>query len=254
MQTKFTIGWVKDTPDTRDYKFTAQTKVRYSTTDLRPLCPPIIDQGNIGSCTACATVAMSQFVRAKEKFTLWTPSPLFTYYATRLLEKTVEVDCGASVRDAIKSTVLYGIAPELFWRYKPANVSVRPPEGVWIEASKHETLKYLRIDNTDPTSLTGCINEGYPFVFGMNVYSSFLSSKVNATGIVPTPNIKSEKLLGGHCMMGVGYQGTGADMKLIVQNSWGRKWGANGYCYIPFSYITNPKNADDFWTIRTTEN
>lgn len=254
MQNKFAAGWVKDKPDDRDFKYTVPPKTPTVVKDLRPNCPPIIDQGSLGSCTACATVAMSQFVRMKEKFTLWTPSPLFTYYATRLMENTVDKDCGASVRDAIKSTVVYGVAPELFWKYNPSKFSVKPPEGVWTEASKHESLKYLRIDNTDPNHLISCINEGYPFVFGMNVYNSFMSSKVSSTGVVPLPNTKTEKLLGGHCMMGVGYQGTGANMSLIVQNSWSRRWGVNGYCFVPFSYLTNTTNADDFWTIRTTKN
>ena len=155
MQTKFTAGWVKDTPDERDYKFKASEVKRAATiSDLRSTCPPVFDQGSIGSCTACATTAMMHFVRTKEKFTEWNPSPLFTYYATRLIENTVSIDCGASVRDAIKSTVQYGIVPELYWRYNPANFAKRPPDAVWTEASKHEAIKYFRIDNTKANKRT----------------------------------------------------------------------------------------------------
>ena len=254
MQT-FTAGWIKDVLDTRDIQYKAGPNiVSKLQSDLRLYCSPVIDQGNIGSCTACATVALIQFVRNKQKYANWTPSPLFTYYASRLIENTVDIDSGASVRDAIKSTFKYGVAPELYWKYNTSKFKVKPPVSVWTEAVKHSTMQYQRIDNTNLNNLTSCINEGYPFVFGMNAYNSFISQKVASTGIVPIPNIKKESLLGGHCMLGVGYQTLNNVSHIIVQNSWGRNWGLAGFCMIPTSYLTNTNYADDFWTIRSTKN
>lgn len=257
MTQQFTSGWLRDKLDERDYKYTLRVKAPTTmlpSVDLRPKCPPILDQGNLGSCTACATTSMVQFVRNIEKFQDFQPSPLFTYYSTRLMEGTEQQDAGASVRDALLSTVKYGVVPELFWRYNIKNFTVKPPAGVWNEALKHQTLSYIRLNSTSVQDICSCLSQGYPFTVGIEVFESFMTSTVARTGIVPMPNVKKENVLGGHCMMAVGYEGVGTNQNLILQNSWGTKWGQRGFCKIPFAYITNPDWAGDFWTIRITEN
>lgn len=256
MAITFKSGWVKDSVDERDYLFKAKIPVRTvvkASVDLRPTCPPVIDQGDLGSCTACATTVMVQYVRKLEKFQNIQLSPLFTYYSSRLLEGTVNQDAGASVRDALISTVKYGVVPELFWRYDIKNFKTKPPSGVWTEALKHQTLQYLRLNNSSVNDILVCLSQGFPFTFGLMVYESFLSGTTARTGLVPLPNTRREKLAGGHCMVGVGYEGTGSNMLLIVQNSWSTKWGNKGFCKIPMSYITDLNLCFDLWTIRTTE-
>ena len=86
----------------------------------------------------------------------------------------------------------------------------------------------------------------YPtIVFGIAVYEIFQSPAVVKSGIVPMPK-KTEKLLGGHAVMAVGF-----DQKqkcFIVRNSWGLKWGQQGYFTMPFEYAQ--VLGRDFWTIR----
>ena len=48
------------------------------------------------------------------------------------------------------------------------------------------------------------ISSGYPFVVGFTVYDSFESNEVAKTGILPLPS-PGEKVLGGHCVLVVGY-------------------------------------------------
>ena len=44
---------------------------------------------------------------------------------------------------------------------------------------------------------------------------------------------------GNHAMVLCGYS---EDEKIfIVRNSWGTKFGDRGYCYIPYSYISDPQ-------------
>jgi hypothetical protein len=72
-------------------------------------------------------------------------------------------------------------------------------------------------------------------------------------GYMQDPDRDNEKLVGAHCMMAVGYLKNYNDKEyLIVQNSWGKEWGTDGYCYIPLSYIMS-NDSFDFWTIRLTE-
>lgn len=95
--------------------------------------------------------------------------------------------------------------------------------------------------------MQGCLAEGYPFVFGFSVYESFESEAVAKSGIVPMP-ASSEKMLGGHCVVAVGYDAT--KRVFIIRNSWGPGWGMKGYCTMPFEYLLDAHLASDFWTIR----
>ena len=54
-------GWMPDVPDQRDLVFAAARAARVPpAVDLRPGCPPVYDQGQLGSCTANAIAAAIQ--------------------------------------------------------------------------------------------------------------------------------------------------------------------------------------------------
>jgi hypothetical protein len=80
-----------------------------------------------------------------------------------------------------------------------------------------------------------------------------MGSTMRSKGVIPIPDPSKEKVIGGHCMLAVGYK-IGDDDKeyIIVQNSWGQYWGDKGYCYIPMEYFCSI-DSYDFWTIRLTE-
>jgi C1A family cysteine protease len=94
--------------------------------------------------------------------------------------------------------------------------------------------------------MKGCLAAGYPFVFGFTVYESFESDAVAKTGVVEMP-APSEKVLGGHAVVAVGYDDS--TQRFIVRNSWGPGWGMGGYFTIPYAYLTDSNLADDFWTV-----
>lgn len=251
------LGCIKDIPDPRDFKFLKSIHwTEMSPIDLRASCPLVRSQGYIGSCTAFASTQLFDFVRRKNNLINWKPSPLFTYYATRKFVNLQDQDSGASVREALKSTARDGVAMERYWPYDMYKFTENPPEEVWINAEKHQALEYSRVDDFDKSAFLGCLNEGYPFVFGIYLYSSFNSFQTVLTGIVPMPNKENEKRIGGHCMMAVGWkkmEQEGVEKEfLIVQNSWGDSWADKGFCYIPMEYIMS-NDAFDFWTIRLTE-
>lgn len=251
------LGCIKDKPDERDFRFVKAVHwTEIAPIDLRPLCPPIRSQGPIGACTAFGCTELFDFVRRKNNLINWTPSPLFTYYATRKFANLQDQDSGASIREALKSTVRDGVAMERYWPYDTSKFREHPPEDVWINAEKHQTLQYLKVDDFDKSAFLGCLNDGYPFVFGILLYNSFNSFQTVLSGQVPIPDKENEKIIGGHCMMAVGYKkidegGAGKEF-IIVQNSWGNNWADHGYCYIPMEYMMS-NDAFDFWTIRLTE-
>jgi C1A family cysteine protease len=126
---------------------------------------------------------------------------------------------------------------------------VKPPAKCYQNAVKHRAVLYQRLTPI-PNQLKGCLASGYPFVFGFTVYESFEGATVAKTGHAPMPK-PSEKVLGGHAVMAVGYDD--AKQWFIVRNSWGTKWGMQGYFTLPYAYVTDRNLADDFWTIRVVQ-
>lgn len=206
--------------------------------DLRHKCPPVYDQGDLGSCTANGIAGCIQFNQPSVM-----PSRLFIYYNERAIEGDPDQDGGAQIHDGIQSIASQGCCPESEWPYDISEFAVKPPTQCYIDAVKDLINDYISMDNTN--DIKQCLNSGYPVVFGMSVYESFESPEVATTGMVPMP-ADSEQIIGGHCMVIVGYD----DSKqcFIVRNSWGNSWGLAGYCYIPYQYIS--EFASDFWAIK----
>ena len=57
--------------------------------DLTSKCPPVYDQGQLGSCTANAISGAIEFDQMKQGITAFMPSRLFIYYNERVIEGTV---------------------------------------------------------------------------------------------------------------------------------------------------------------------
>lgn len=249
---KFIHGWAPDLPDIRDFKYKVPkylAKKVPTKVDLRSKCPPVLDQGELGSCTANAIANAHLFNQKKQKAkNLFLPSRLFIYYNERKLENTIRVDSGAQIRNGFKTISHQGACPEDLWVYDISKFTKKPPVKLYIEALNHQVVEYMRITPT-LANLKGCLADGYPFVFGFMVYESFESDKVAKTGIVPMPS--KERALGGHAVLCVGYSNT--KKQFIVQNSWGSDWADKGYFYLPFDYLTNSNLSDDFWTVRLVE-
>ena len=108
-------GWLPDLPDERDHFYAAPVElagVLPAKVDLRPQCPPVYDQGQLGSCTANAIAGAIEFDRMKQRLAqIFTPSRLFIYYNERAIEHTIDSDSGAQIRDGIKSVGQAGRLP-----------------------------------------------------------------------------------------------------------------------------------------------
>jgi C1A family cysteine protease len=243
-------GWAPDLPDHRDHVYSAPLPVLVKLPpkkDLRSGCPPVYDQGQLGSCTANAISGAIQFEQKKQKVITFMPSRLFIYYNERVMEGTVNSDAGAQIRDGVKSVANIGVCPETEWPYNINKFADKPTPKCDTDAKKCQAVGYQRLDSSDLNQLKGCIASGYPFIFGFTVYDAFESQQVAKTGVLNMPGPK-EKVQGGHAVLAVGYDD--ATQRFTVRNSWGKDWGIKGYFTIPYSYLTTTNLADDFWTIR----
>lgn len=246
-------GWLPDLPDQRDLTYAAPRPVLTklpAKVDLTKLCPPVYDQGQLGSCTANAIGGAFEFELLKQnKADDFMPARLFIYYNERVIENTVNSDSGAMIRDGIKSVNKQGVCPEAMLPYDINKFADKPSDACYAEALKHLVVSYHRVTR-NVNQMKSCLAEGYPFVFGITVYESFEGPAVAKSGTLNMPK-KAEAKVGGHAVMAVGYDS--GSKRFIVRNSWGSAWGKSGYFTIPFDYLLNENLSDDFWTIRLIE-
>ena len=240
-------------PDTEDLRDKVFKSTQFKTIavlpkliDFRSGCSPVVDQGELGSCTANAIASglREYWENLSGKLTLL--SRLWLYWEERNIEGTVNEDSGAYIRDGMKVLQKMGCAPEIDWPYNVMKFTQTPPVKATTNALQFKITEYHRVTNL--TLLKTALAEGYPAVIGINVYESFESDQVAKTGIVPLPK-RGEQLLGGHAILAVGYKDD-AKIKgqgvVICRNSWGENWGDKGYFYLPYSYFAH--YVTDMWT------
>ena len=180
------LGWIPDLPDNRDLTYAATLSVMKKipvSMDLRSQCPPVYDQGQLGSCTGNALAGAYEFDRIKEKKKDFMPSRLFIYYNERVIEHSVSSDAGAKYAMGLKHSTnkAYALKKNAFYDVS-AKFADKPPAKCYTDAKKNEIESYQRLDNTNLTTLKSCISEGFPFVFGFTVYESFMTAAVAKNG------------------------------------------------------------------------
>jgi len=214
--------------------------------DLRPCMTTVENQGNSNSCTANAMAGAYEYLANRLKGTSDDVSRLFIYYNARDLDGDPDKDEGTYLRSCIKVLKKYGTCSEKTWPFDLHRIFEVPHNDAYDEASNFLVEDAYRVD-LDLDKMRSCLAEGYPFTFGLELFSSF--QKAGANGLIPMPDADAEQHDGGHAMLCVGY--SDADKVFIVRNSWGDDWGDRGYCYIPYDYMTNSDLNGDLWTIRS---
>ena len=242
-----TYGTKRDAPDPRDRFFSVSRLFGHPrSVDLRGKTP-VYNQKSLNSCSANAIAAAIRFdhLRRGTRGAL-NPSRLFLYFNERSIEGAVDKNVAVSLRDGYKSLARVGVCSEEHWPYRVRHFAHHPPRTCYDHAAAHRAIEYLRLKQ-DLTHMRDCLASGYPFTAGISIYPSFKTERVKRTGNVPMPK-RGETMLGGHAVLVVGYDDR--VRRVIVQNSWGRTWGAGGYCSIPYDFILHGDHAWDLWTVR----
>lgn len=268
------MGYLRELPDFRDYtpdsdevrKILAKSaglksaaKAAPAKVDLRAWCSPIENQGSLGSCTAHAGVGMLEYYQRRAFGRHVDGSRLFLYKATRKLMGWTG-DTGAYLRDTMKAMVMCGVPPETYCPYVIAQFDDEPTAFLYALGDNYEAVKYYRLDpaGTPPATVLANVRTylaaGLPSMFGFTVYSS-IPGNGDKKGEIPFPK-RGEKVLGGHAVLAVGYDddkkiGTSKGA-LMIRNSWGTGWGASGYGWLPYDYVTRGL-ANDFWALVQAE-
>ena len=244
---------VKDTRDTRDHLAAPPPPdlTLPPSVDLGNWLGPVKDQGQLGACTGFAFSGLREFL-----FRRFTPyerqktlpiasavfSPLFQYYQERVIEGDIDQDGGAQSRTGMQVLASTGVCLETSDPYDPLRFEVAPTPQAVTEALLYRIGAYHRVLDLD--ALRSVLASGYVSSLAIQVYESFESSEVAATGVVPVP-ASGENYLGGHEVLVYGYDDAAKVLK--VRNSWGSNWGQSGNFTLPYNYFTGSL-VMDMWT------
>lgn len=216
--------------------------------DLRGMCSPIRDQGELGSCTSFAVTAMYEvIVNALNPGTVGKAnlSERYLFYHSNVLNG--RIDRGSNFYTQFEVIGKHGICAETLYPYTTIELSKEPSPDANKDAEQHRVLcaKQIRLKNNgkkydnikeNHRLLTSALSEGYAVGFSLRIFDDFGSEE---GGFISLPVKPSDEASGYHAMVIVGY--SEIEKCYIVRNSWGEQFGDNGYCYISSVYVDDPE-------------
>lgn len=234
------LGAIPSKHDERDFPF---FRLGYgmealpSVVDNIAAAPAIRDQGALGACTGFGISGAVELAYILKGRPVSVRSPLWLYWQERYLEHTVNQDSGAMPRDGLRVVHKVGIDSEADWPYDISRFTEAPPRDLIVAAESK--VSFHRCNSA--IEIKQALANKHPVVIGFTVFESFEDAQVAATGVVPMPG-PDESVLGGHCVYVLGYTDVAHNglppNYLICANSWSDQWGAKGFFFMPYEYLT----------------
>lgn len=253
-----TGGYLPGEPDPRDFKF----NLKYGATSLPRKFESdrkcyVHDQGQFNNCAAHSLSEYIEIVlnsnnKYKEISFPW-------FYGNRRytenhgqglndreLLKTAQKDGGLYLSDYPKVEEM----PEAMYTFNELYPQFRD------KALKMRIGNYYKCDTVQ--SVKEAIYKYGAVLFGTILFDSFGKVATGETLYMNEPIIQHDSLetmVGGHMMVLIGWDDNNKGGHFICKNSWGEKFGDNGYFYVPYSLMSwnqrvgFPISVFDAWAI-----
>lgn len=241
-------GYRIDLPNPKDFNFRdlfqrlTQAKVKMAAgadVDLRPYTTPS-NQYSLSSCVGNATADSVEILNAIDGKPRVELSRLFVYAMARIQHNELANDGGTYIRTAFYTLSKFGVCSEAIWPYNTKKVLTSPSIMAQREALGHKIHSFYRIDSRGQQridEITAALRSYHPVVFGTKVAKPFMA----ISNLTPVKE-PSKGIVGGHAMIVVGILGG----NFLVKNSWGTRWGTNGFCLMTPSYLAW-NGTHDLW-------
>jgi len=251
----------KDAPDLRDRLYTpppVNLLPQYPQNDLIKTFLPVysssglvLDQGEEGACTGFGLACVINYLRwraQQQPAKLESVSPRMLYIlARRYDEYQGENYEGSSCRGALKGWFNNGVCRESDWPYTGG--ASNPPRYGFADRARDTTVGvYYRIDLKTITDLQAAIQHHGAIFVSSFTHAGWdaVDTKKRPRGhddlpVIPFDGRPTQQ--GGHAYALIGFNARG----FILQNSWGRNWGAGGFAIL--TYEDWLANAMDAWVV-----
>ena len=223
--------------------------------------PLIMDQGTEGACTGFALSAVINYhlvVNGRStprKIKNDCASPRMLYEMARRYDEWPGEDySGSSARGTMKGWNAHGVVTRMLWSddmFGPANLDVYLAK----EALNIPAGAYYRVLHRQVRDMHSALNETGILYATLMVHKGWFNPQEETrtydyvqNGIkkkITLPVIqRKDRADSGHAIAIVGYTKDG----FIIQNSWGKKWGHNGFAILP--YEDWMLHASDCWVVQ----
>jgi C1A family cysteine protease len=173
---------------------------------------PVFDQGDQGSCAACAGTSMRQYQEFVDVLLLKKLSEQFVYNNREDLSEE-----GMDMQNLMEILYKVGICLNSLCDYGDPSI---PSLQAYKDALKRLTRGYAKVNSIQEFKLA-LYTQG-PCVIAVPVYNYGKRIWFERAG---------DEFLGGHALCCVGWTKDG----FIIRNSWGDDWSDNGYTIMPFT-------------------
>lgn len=196
----------------------------------------VLNQGNEGACTGFGLAAVINYLLWRQGLGSDRPSIMVSqrmlYHLARFYDEWPGEDYeGSSCRGAMKAWHRHGVCRQDLWPYQDKKF-INPHKEWDQDAARRPLGAYYRIDKNSIVDMQAAIFEVGAIYVSANVHDGWFPEKwgmEEGIAIIGPPN--NPEKTGGHAFAIVGYNSHG----FIVQNSWGEKWGTNGFAILPYT-------------------
>lgn len=196
--------------------------------DYRPAQTPVRNQGDRPTCAGFAISAAHEWVAANEELR----SPEHAIWAGHQI-RSVPGREETTIAWALQGLGMHRHAAEIAWPYGTPHWTQGPPAAVANEANTRVLPPSHRLGPPWFEAVRDTLGVGEPVILTIAVvYSPWQE---------PLPVIDAEpgqKTEGNHAVVAVAIADEGEDPELVlVKNSWGPRWGDQGYGAISRRYL-----------------